>query len=195
MSKPIVRPQGTQPIPANAKKVFSGVIFDAYQWEQPLFNGRTATFEKLRRADTVVVLPILPDGRILLSEQEQPGKPPYLAAFGGRIEAGEDVELAALRELREESGYEAGQLELWMTEQPLSKVDWVVYTFIARDLKPIGGQELDGGEKVTLRPVSFEEFLRLASSPDFSEPEITLAVLRARCDADLMADLRHRLSP
>ena len=53
----INRPQSKQPIPANAKKVFHGVIFDVYQWEQEMFDGTKEIFEKLKRPDTVVVFP------------------------------------------------------------------------------------------------------------------------------------------
>lgn len=46
-------------IPSHAVKVFSGVIFDVYQWQQELFNGETATFEALRRPSTVVIIPVV----------------------------------------------------------------------------------------------------------------------------------------
>lgn len=46
-------------IPSHATKVFSGVIFDVYQWEQELFNGNIATFEALRRPSTVIIIPVV----------------------------------------------------------------------------------------------------------------------------------------
>ncbi len=79
-------PKSKQPIPGNARLVFKGVIFDVYQWEQELFDGTKTTFEKLKRPDTVVVFPVLPNGKILLTKQEQPGKEPFIGATGGRAE-------------------------------------------------------------------------------------------------------------
>ena len=108
----IERPKSKQPIPENAKLVFKGQIFDVYQWEQELFDGSRATFERLKRPDTAVVFGVLPDGKILLTEQEQPGKPPYIGATGGRIDKGEEPLAAAKRELLEESGYEASEFIL-----------------------------------------------------------------------------------
>ena len=61
-------------IPDNAKLVFKGVIFDVYQWQQELFDGSQATFEALKRPGTVQVIPTVGD-RVLLSYEEQPGKP------------------------------------------------------------------------------------------------------------------------
>ena len=34
----IIHPISEQPIPENAKKVFSWKLFDVYQWEQELFD-------------------------------------------------------------------------------------------------------------------------------------------------------------
>src|SRR3989338_5132089 len=95
----INRPKSKQPIPENAKKVFDGVLFDVYQWEQKLFDGTKTVFEKLKRPDTVVVFPVLDDGKIILTEQKQPGKELFIGATGGRIDDGEDILEAAKREL------------------------------------------------------------------------------------------------
>ena len=99
----INRPKSKQPIPDNAKKVFGGVLFDVYQWEQELFDGTKTLFEKLKRPDTVVVFPVLDDGKIILTEQEQPGKEPFIGATGGRVDEGEDILEAGKRELPEEN--------------------------------------------------------------------------------------------
>jgi hypothetical protein len=133
----IQRPKSKQPIPDYAKRVFKGVIFDVYQWEQEMYDGTKATFEKLKRPDTVVVFPVLPDGRILLTEQEQPGKEPFIGATGGRVDEGEEILAAAKRELLEESGYEAEKYTLWHAAQPASKIEWAVYLFIAKGLKKL----------------------------------------------------------
>ncbi|MDE2038168.1 MAG: NUDIX hydrolase [Patescibacteria group bacterium] len=190
----IPRPPSKQPIPGNAKRVFKGVIFDVYQWEQKMFDGTIATFEKLKRPDTVVVFPVLPDGRVLLTEQEQPGKDPFIGATGGRVDEGEDILDAARRELREESGYEADEFMLWDVQHPTSKIDWVVYTFIAKGLKKAGGLDLDGGEKITLKPVTFDEFLGLAMDGRFSEKEVIPKLLEARLSPEKEAELRKLFS-
>jgi len=176
----IQRPQSKQPIPDDANCVFKGVMFDVYQWEQKLFDGSTAIFEKVKRPDTVVVFPVLPDGRILLTEQEQPGKEPFIGATGGRVDEGEEVLAAAKRELLEESGYEAENYILWHAEQPVSKMDWAVYVFIAKGLKKVADSDLDGGEKIVLKPVTFDEFIDFGTHERFSEKEIIFKLLEAK---------------
>src|SRR3989344_31568 len=118
----IVRPLSKQPIPDHATCVFRGKLFDVYQWEQKMFEGSTATYKKIKRPDTVVVFSVLKDGRIILTEQEQPGKDPFVGATGGRVDEGEDVLQAAKRELLEESGYEADRYELRAAQHPVGKM-------------------------------------------------------------------------
>ena len=191
----IIRPRSKQPIPENARKVFAGKVFDVYQWEQKLFDGSVAIFEKLKRADTVVVFPVLPDGNILLTEQEHPGKEPFVGATGGGVEPGEDVLAAAKRELLEESGYVADRFVLWDAQHPASKIDWVVYTFIAKGLKQVAGPSLDPGERIKLKPVSFEELLRLGGEPRFAEKEIVSKFIEARLDERKEKELRQLFDP
>ncbi len=120
----IERPKSNQPIPEHAKKVFGGIIFDIYQWEQEQFDGTIKTFEKAKRPDTVVVFPVLDDGKILLTKQEQPGRGSFIAATGGMMDQGEDVLSAAKRELLEESGYEADDLSYGM--HSIQQVRWTM---------------------------------------------------------------------
>lgn len=176
----IIRPKSQQPIPDDAKKVFKGVMFDVYQWEQELFDGTKTTFEKLKRPDTVVVFAVLPDGKILLTQQEQPGKDSFIGATGGRVDEGEDILSVAKRELLEESGYEASEFVLWDAQHPTSKIDWVVYTFVAKGLKKISDIHLDAGEKIKHKSVTLEEFIEIGITERFSEKEIIPKLYEAK---------------
>lgn len=191
----IERPISNQPMPLHAKKVFEGQVFDVYQWEQELYDGSTAIYEKLKRADTAIVFGILPDGKILLTEQEQPGKLPFIGAAGGRVDPGEDVLHAAKRELLEETGYEAEKYILWDAQHPTSKIDWVVFTFIAKGLKEVGSQNLDPGEKINLKPVTFDELVDIVTAGDFTEKEIKPMFLEAKHNPLKMEELRKLFDP
>lgn len=193
----IERPKSKQPIPEHAKKVFEGVIFDVYQWEQEMYDGTKATFEKLKRTDTVVVFGVLPDGKIILTEQEQPGKKSFIGATGGRVDEGEDILAAAKRELLEESGYEAEEFVLWDSQHPISKMEWVVYTFIAKGLKKVSDLNPDAGEKIKLRPSTLDELIDIATKghQDFYEKEVVVKFFEAKLDPKKMAELKELFKP
>src|SRR6266567_3374658 len=95
----IKRPRSLQPMPKEVKKVFSGVLFDVYQWQQKQYDGSYKTFEKIKRSDTVTVIPITNDRKIILTEQEQPATDPFIGFPGGVIDLDEDPLETAKREL------------------------------------------------------------------------------------------------
>ncbi len=162
-------------IPQNAQLQFSGVLFDVYQWEQQRFDGTYATFERLARPDTVQVLAITTEGKILLLQEEQPDRLPYLSIPGGRMDEGEEPRSACLRELLEETGYVPETCDLWFTDRPASKIDWNVYTFIAKGCAKKQEQHLDAGEKIIQKEVTQDEFLNIIFDPMFKVGEVTLA--------------------
>ncbi|HEY1074488.1 MAG TPA: NUDIX hydrolase [Patescibacteria group bacterium] len=189
------KPLSKQPLPENAKKVFNGIIFDVYQWEQLQFDGTVKIFEKLKRDDTALIIPILEDGNILLLEQEQPGKPPFIGFAGGRIDKGEDPLEGAKRELREETGYEASEWELIDAVQPVSKIEWSVYTYVARGCRPFGSQSLDSGERIQFKPISFDGLVEIMARDDFHDKEGMLGrfALRALYDPSQREQFRKLL--
>ncbi len=191
----IERPKSRQPIPEHAKCVFKGVLFDVYQWEQEMYDGSKAIFEKLKRPDTTVVFLVLPDGKILLTKQEQPGKAPFVGGAAGRVEEGEDVLEGAKRELKEETGYEAEEYILWHAVQPTSKIEWAVYTFIAKGIKSAGEMNLDAGEKITLMPVTFDELIDIAIDENFMEKEVVHKFFEAKINPEKMAELKKLFDP
>lgn len=189
----IVRPQSDQPLPNNAKKVFSGIIFDVYQWEQVQFDGTIKTFEKISRLDTVGVIAVTIDKKIILTRQEQPGMKPFIGTSGGIIDRGEDPLTAAQRELMEETGYESTKWELFDASQPTTKIDWSIFNFLAKDSRKRQEPRLDSGEKVTVEQLSFDEFIEAVKNPDFRDKDLALKILRQISDLNGLQQLKEKL--
>jgi ADP-ribose pyrophosphatase len=146
-------------IPPEAKRVFKGIIFDVYQWSQQMFDGRMETFERLKRPDTAIVVPVTSDGQILLIEDEQPARDKVITFPGGRVDPGETPLAAAQRELMEETGYSSEEWELWHEVGYGEKIESTIYYYVARSVTKTASQHLDGGERITLKPVSVDELL------------------------------------
>jgi ADP-ribose pyrophosphatase len=180
-------------IPEHAKKVFAGEIFDVYQWEQELFDKSKAIFESLRRSDTVTVIPVTEDGKIMLIEEEQPHIPLHLKNIAGKVDPGETPEDTAKRELLEETGYECNNLRLWYTQNLVYKIDWTVYTFVAQGCKKVSEQNLEGGERITPVLFEFDDFIEKVCEEDFPNLSLKVKILEAKLDSEKMRDLKAML--
>jgi ADP-ribose pyrophosphatase len=144
-------------IPPEAKRVFEGVIFDVYQWQQAMYDGSTATFERIKRVDTVLAVCVV-DGKVLVIEDEQPGRGKKLKMPGGRVDPGDDSLLAAVqREINEETGYEFANWKLVSVVQPEVKIEWFVSIYLASDMTHQQLAETDGGERIIPHLRSFDD--------------------------------------
>lgn len=148
-------------IPKNAMKVFSGEIFDVYQWPQKMFDGSVETFEMLRRPDAVLIIAEDDNGEILACNEEQPGgivRKNHLPA--GRVDVSDSTLLeAAQRELQEETGYTFAEWCLVDVVQPEKKIEWFVYTFAARNIVDIQPTQHDPGEKIEVTKITYGQLV------------------------------------
>ncbi len=84
-------------------------------------HGKPYTYYQVEsKWDAVIAVPVLPDGRLVV---ERIYRHPYRRHFvefpAGGIDPGEDPCTAAVRELREETGYHAGRARLLGTQEAL----------------------------------------------------------------------------
>ena len=179
-------------LPPLAKKVFQGKIFATYQWEQKLYDGTTATFEMLKRPGTIQIIPTTED-HVFLSYEEQPTKPRSYTFFGGRQEPDEEPLTTAKRELREETGLESEDWELIKTYEYEGKIDWPMYLYVAKNCRKVAEQQLDPGEKIEVKKVSFEEFLEIVCSENFWNIPVANDILRLRLDKEKLETLKKKL--
>ena len=179
-------------LPKGSRMVFKGEIFEMWQWRQKMFDDSFATFERVKRPDTATVIPILGD-KIMMIEEEQPGKSKYFGFPGGRIDEGEDEFSAAKRELLEETGMVSKKWQLLFTEEPVNKMVWTIYTYVARDCVKIQDPHLDPGERIRTKLMSFKQFLELYDNKRFHEGEIGKLILQARYDLKYRNKLKELL--
>ena len=165
-----------------------------------MYDGTIATFEALKRPDTIQIIPTISDptdpsgqGKILIAEEEQPNKPLSDSLLGGRAEEGEDPLFTAKRELLEESGMESDDWELIKTFVNEGKIDWNIYLFVARNCRKVAEPNLDPGEKIEVKEVSFEQFLDIVSSENFWVRDIANHLLRLRLDKEKLEDFSKKL--
>ena len=94
------------------ERIYEGKIINLRRDMVRLPNGKEASREVVEHPGAVAVVPVLPDGRILLVRQfRHPVGRILLEIPAGKLDAGEDPDVCAVRELEEETGYRAGKLE------------------------------------------------------------------------------------
>lgn len=180
-------------IPDRAKKFFSGIMFDIYQWEQELFDGSTTTFEKAWRMGNTQIIAVVGD-KIMVCEEHQPAADRvFFGLPGGRIERGEDELESSKRELLEETGLESGDWELWLELDQVNHVAIRRVIYIARNAKKVTEPTGDPGEKISCQFISFDDFVALGKDPDFTDQLLKIKLLEAHYDEMAREELQRRL--
>lgn len=166
------------------KQVFQGEIFSVWQWEQEMFDGSIRIFEKIGRPNSANVFGVLPDKRIMLVWDQQPGREVegVLTPAGGQIDEGETPEQGATREFFEETGYKAGLLTPWFSYSPSSKIMFTVHFFIAKNIEKVTEPEQSAGERTEVRFFTFDEFLLLGQNESLRDTRIRITLLEAQLD-------------
>jgi len=157
--------------------------FHRQQLELEFANGERRVFQRLMSQGhgAVVVVPMLDEETVLLVREYAAGVHRYeLGLVKGRIDPGETPAQAADRELKEEAGYGARQVDVLrsITLAPtyMSHQTWLV---VARGLYP---EKLPGDEPEELEVVPWKlaELDQLMLRDDFSEGRSLAALFIAR---------------
>lgn len=98
-----------------SKVIYKGSVFGIRRDELIEPGGIRTTREMITHTGSVVVLPVLPDGRVLLIRQYRHAARQFLwELVAGRIDEGESPRKAAARELIEETGYRARRFKIFL---------------------------------------------------------------------------------
>ncbi len=183
-------------VPQSAKKVFSGVIYDIYQWPQKMFDESYEIFEKAVRPSLVHVIAVVGNRIIVLEEKQPRSKTWFVTIPGGRIDKGESSVQAGKRELLEETGYKSKNWQL-IKEAPVkgSAISFSNYIYLAKDCYLADKQNLDNGEKIRIKLLSSTKFFHLADDDSFChrEPQLSILLLKARLNKKSQQEFRKLL--
>lgn len=171
------------------KKVFQGIVYSVWQYEQTMYDGSKATFEKISRKDYACAIGVLPDKRILLIEDTQPDRNMVITPAGGGVEDSEKPIEAAQRELLEETGYSTKNIIPFFSYQSHARMQCTCHFFIARDIKKTSEPKLEAGEKVKPILFSFDEFLELGKNSHVRDLMLRIKLLEALLDSKKRAEL------
>ena len=130
------RDTGLYEEPLTSEEIYRGKIVHLFRDTVRLPNGRTATREVIRHAGAVCIVPLTEEGEVIMVRQYRyPFSKVLLEAPAGKLDPGETPEECARRELSEETGAEADELEYIGEYYPsVAVLDENIRLFIARKL-------------------------------------------------------------
>ncbi|AHF98836.1 NUDIX hydrolase [Halostagnicola larsenii XH-48] len=150
-------------------------------------DGTETDFDYLTEPPSVCILPLTPDGEVVCIEEwrQAVSRVNYGLPAGGTESDDVDLEAAARRELREETGYEADRLESLVSVEPANGfADAVIHFFVARGCRPTAAQRLDHDESIRVTTPSLEELTDAVADGALRDGRVVLALSYYRLFAE-----------
>ena len=122
--------------PVSSEEIYHGKIVHLYKDTVRLPNGKPAIREVMRHPGAVAVVPIDENGNVILVRQYRyPFAEAMLEIPAGKLDAGEEPERCARRELEEETGMTAEEwTPLGLYYPSVAVMDERIYLFLARNM-------------------------------------------------------------
>lgn len=161
-----------------SKLVFDGCLLKVYKDTVVLPNGKEATREWIKHPGASAVVPVLSDGRIVLVKQYRyPMEKVTLEIPAGKLDSNEPPEVCALRELKEETGYDAASLKkLTSIATTVGFSNEWIHLYVADQLDA-GEQCTDEDEFINTVLVQPEEVDRLIACGEICDAKTLVALL------------------
>jgi ADP-ribose pyrophosphatase len=159
-------------------QVYRGAFLDVRCDQVRLPDGKVAQREYVIHPGAVMVVPLLPDGRLLMERQwRYPMGRAILEFPAGKLEAGEPVLECAIRELIEETGYRAAEwARAGLLNNAIAYSNEAIEVWFARGLVA-GERQLDAGEFLDLCSASVEELEALAHRGELTDAKTLIGLL------------------
>ena len=157
--------------------IYKGAIIDLEVHDVELPDGQNSKRELIYHNGAVAVCAITPDDKIILVKQFRKAcEKPLLEIPAGKLEKGEEREAAAKRELQEETGYIAEELEL-ISEMYGSPgfSNEKISIYLAKDLKT-GEMHLDEDEFLELEYYHMSEIQTMLDNKVLEDAKTIIAL-------------------
>ena len=165
------------------KIVASSRLFNIEQLDLEFSNGEKREYERLtsRGNGAVLIVPLLDDDTVLLIREYGGGTNRYeLGLPKGKVEKGEEILMAANREIMEEVGYESAKLKV-IKKMSLAPQYMQHFTNIvlAQELSP-RREEGDEPEELEVVPWKLSNLAELVAREDLTEARSIAALYMVR---------------
>jgi len=161
-----------------SEDVFDGKLLHVKRDTVRLPDGKTATREYIAHPGAVMIIPRLPDGKLLMERQfRYPLARIFIEFPAGKIDPGEDPATTAARELLEETGYTAERWSHIGTLHPLITYSTERIEIYTADALTFVGAKLDAGEFIEIISATLEEALAWIDRGELTDVKTMLGLL------------------
>ena len=163
----------------SSETVFSGRVFDTIVKNVTLADGSKGSREIVKHNGGACILPVDDDGCCYMIRQfRSPFEKIFLEAPAGKLEKGEDPKACAVRELREETGFTAGEvIELGCMVATPGYDTEIIWLYGARGLK-YEGEKPDEGEFIRCEKIRFDDLLQMAEDGRIADGKTQLLIYK-----------------
>jgi ADP-ribose pyrophosphatase len=165
----------------SSETIFEGRVVHLVRDIVQLENGKEAVREVVKHPGGVCILALTDENSVVLVRQYRYAhKTVQLEIPAGKLEHGEDPRECGIRELKEETGYEADSFEFFAKMIPTAAyVGEVIHIYLARGLKKTG-QALDEDEFLEVVEIPFEKAVKMALDGEIPDAKTQLALFKAQ---------------
>jgi ADP-ribose pyrophosphatase len=164
----------------SSRRIHDGRICNLREDTTELANGSTAVREIVEHAPVVAIVPIDANGEVVLVRQYRlAAEEALLEVPAGLVDEGGDLEAAAQRELREETGYRAAELRRLggFFVSPGFCTEFVhVYVAFGLTESPLDGDE---DEDIAVERMPLAEAVRLVEMGEIKDAKSVAGLLLA----------------
>ena len=158
--------------------VYAGGFLDVRKDVVRLPDGSEGTREYIHHPGAVLIVPLFPDGRVLLERQYRyPQGREFIEVPAGKREAGESALATAKRELLEETGYVASEWKhVGVFHTAIAYSDEGIEMFVARGLEKREAK-LDAGEFLEVFDLQLEKAIEMIRDGKITDAKTVAALL------------------
>ena len=164
----------------SSKQIFDGVVVKLFVDDIELPNGKKSIREVVRHPGAVCVIPVDNDENVIMIKQfRYPFSDVLLEVPAGKLEKGEDPLEAVKRELEEESGVVANNIEYIGTMYTTVAIfDEVIQIYLARDLTFTNAHP-DEDEFIETEKIPLNTLIDMVMRGEIRDAKTQIALLKA----------------
>jgi ADP-ribose pyrophosphatase len=175
-----------KPIVVETQPIHTGRVITVSTERLRYANGREYDIDFVRHPGAAAVVALDDAGRICVVRQYRHGIEDFMWEIpAGKLDAGEEPQVCAVRELREETGVAARRWTPLGRYVPAAGIfTEIIHLYLARELS-IGAPSPDADEELELQWLPLSDAMQQVLQGGWNDGKTALALWRAQCQIQL----------